>query len=262
MRPLGGIALFIAAGTLAGIPVRANAQIRTAEPGDVLVNGQDIEPYTNEWRMTNRAADGTERDVGRWLDSLDIVTIEGVEYLRRVQTTLDPAGHATNRQVHMVDRSTMAPLRSHVAAGVRIKHLDFGTGFVSGFLTLDPEARAMVLDSEQQSGAFDFEIAGILLVALHLSPGDTVQFPSYRLEPTGVTENGRPTGLRVATESITATAYPAESVQAGALGRLEAVRVVVAQGNRTLSFWLSDAAPYILRLEAETPRGTMIWEMP
>lgn len=242
--------------------VRVNAQIRAVAPGDPSVGGGHIEPYTNEWSMTHRAANGAERLIGHWVDSLDVVTIDGVEYLRRIQTSFGPDGAQRNRQVHLVDRSTMAPLRSHLSSGDMIKHLDFGPEAIAGFLTTGPEVPFMSLDAEHQSPAFDFAIAGVLLVALHLEPGDTVRFPSYTLKPTGMNESGRPTGLSLVTESITVVAHAAEFVQAGTLGEQEAVRVVVPRGRRTLTFWLTDRAPYIVRLTAETPAGTTIWEVP
>ncbi len=82
------VAPALAAYTLVGYAVRVDAQVRTVAPGDASVSGRHIEPYTNEWRMTYRAADGAVRPVGRWLDSLDVVTIDGVEYLRHGGATI------------------------------------------------------------------------------------------------------------------------------------------------------------------------------
>ncbi len=254
--------LAIAAAALLAPTASLHSQRRHVVPGDVSVQGSRIEPYTNAWRMIQRRPDGTVQPIGSWLDSVDVVLLGGVEYLRRIQTSLDREGGVQNRQVHIVNRASMVPHQSHTDAQGRTKQLAFGPQAIVGSVSFVPGAPAMEVRTESPAPAFDFEIAGVFLVALYLQPGDTVEFPSYTLEPTGMTDAGLPKGMRVVSESITAVAHAAESVRAGSLGELEATRVVVPRGGRrTLTFWLAEQAPYIVRLSVTTPRGTIIWEM-
>lgn len=240
----------------------AASQARMIVPGDGVASGRSIEPYATEWHMTAWSPDGTERSLGRWLDTLDIVTVDGVELLRRVQTTVDTAGVPGNRQLHMVDRATMLPVRSHTSAQLKVKHVDFGPGAIRGFMVIDPEAPFLPIAAEPGQPAYDFDLAGILLLAFRLEPGDTVRFPTHEVVPAGML-NGRPTGIEVVTDTITAVARAAEDVQAGVrLGRRQATPIEVAIGGRTLTFWLGDEPPYVYRLTAETPRGLTSWYLP
>ncbi len=236
-----------------------DAQERLVYPGDSSVTGRNIESYTNEWQVFRVASDGGKTPSGRWLDSLDVVEIDDQEHLRRIQRSFGPDGALRNRQLQMVKREDMSPLRSHFVAGAASGHTDYGTDEIAGFMSTGPESKALVFSEPPQS-AFDFQLAGILLVGMNLQPGETVRFPSYDLRPTGMTSAG-PTGVSLAVQEVEAVAHEIDRISAGYLGEVDALRVVVVQGRQTLTFWLTENAPHIVRLTVATPAGTTVWEM-
>ncbi|MEN8182267.1 MAG: hypothetical protein ABFS46_06990 [Myxococcota bacterium] len=254
------VALSIASALGAAIP--AAGQVRVVEPGPDGASGQRIQPYANEWTVTAIDRDGGRTPLGVWKDSVDVFVIDGAEHLRRVQSHLAADGSVKNTQVHVVERATMMPVRSHFTAGARVKHVDIAPGSVSGFLAPGAELAALPVELRDAPPAFDFDIAGLMLVALDLAPGDTVRFPSYALQPAGMGANGLPTALEVAVGPVTVFAEGRESIEAGRLGAVEAVRAVVERGARVMVFWLLDEPPYIVRLEVRTPRDVTAWEMP
>ena len=239
----------------------AVAQTPRIAVGDPNVSGQHIRPYSNQWNMTHRGSDGTERPAGRWIDTLEVVTAGNQEILRRTQVTYNATGSLVSRQVHIVDRRTMAPLRSHLSAGQRIKHVDFGPDGVSGFILPGNDQPPWPVHGPLHPQAFDFEMAGVLLVAFSLNPDDEIEFLSYELTPTRVGDLEPPTGMAVNIQTITATAFPIESVSAGKLGDIEAMPVVVSRSGGALKFWLANTPPYIIKLTSESPRGTTTWTM-
>ena len=93
----------------------AVAQTPPLAVGDPAVSGRHIRPYANEWKMIHRGLDGADRPAGRWIDTLEVPTDGDHEILRRTQVTYNAAGNLVSRQVHIVDRRTMAPLRSHLS---------------------------------------------------------------------------------------------------------------------------------------------------
>lgn len=229
--------------------------------GDTRVSGDRIQPYTAHWQMYHRTPDGTERIVGLWLDTMEVVTVDGQTLLRRSQVALDTAGKPVSRQVHLVDRETLAPVRSHFSAGGNIKHIDFGEETADGFVLAGEEKPILSFQAPVNGTTFDFEIAGTLLVGFAIRTSEQLTFETYDLRPTSSGANGFPNGFTLVTQSVDLTSVGVETVQAGQRGDVEAIRVVVERGRGTLTFWVSDAPPYIIRLTSESPNGTTIWSL-
>ncbi len=242
--------------------ISAESQVVTYTAGSAEVDGTIIQPYRNEWRVVSRALDGTETPAGRWTDSVDIILSGGDEVLRRTQIAYDAEDNVVSRQVHLVNRSTMAPVASHLVAGERIKHFDYNADGVSGFLLLNSHTRAILLNAQARPAAFDWEIAGVLLVAFQMQVGDEIRFPYFDFTPADIGDDGTPGRIQAETRWLTAVAQATEQIESEALGNVEALRVQTRQGNRTLTFWLTNSAPYILKLRSESPQGTTIWTIP
>ncbi|NKB90491.1 MAG: hypothetical protein GKS06_19970 [Acidobacteria bacterium] len=248
-------ALLLTSGTL-GAGAAQSTSVRSLVPGDDSISGSHIKPYENEWEMVQRGTDGEERVIGRWTDRVEIEEVLGREVLRREQVSYGPSDVENNRQVHVLWRDTLAPVRSHLQAGPMVKHVDFGAA-VGAHLVRGPDLPALSAEA-QPLHVFDFEAAGLLLVGMRPQAGEQLQFRSYELAPAGV---GPDAGLMIVAVDVVAQAHDWSSVAAGNLGALRALRVNVQQGQRAMTFWLAEAEPYVIKLEVATPSGTTIWRM-
>ena len=239
----------------------AGAQVRTILPNGGDVSGAGISGYSAEWRMVFTGADGESRVIGQWLDTVTAVTRDGIELLRRAQVSFDSVRGTSNRQVHTLERATMSPVSSHSFSGSRFMHTDFRSDQVRAVMIVSEEVAALHADASDLRPAFDFGIAGLLLVGMGIQPGDSVAFPNYEIVPTGFS-NRLPAGIEIVTKETTVVAdNRLRPFAAGSLGTVEALQLSVQLGSRELVFWLIEQPPYIVGLTSGTTAGSTTWEL-
>ncbi|HTS13698.1 MAG TPA: hypothetical protein VMH00_16380 [Candidatus Limnocylindrales bacterium] len=222
--------------------------------GDASVNGVRVQPYTNQWRMTRTLPNGQVlEDAGTWNDELTVVTMEGKDCLQRTQTAAfrgsDGETKATTRNVNVFDRKTFAPLlriyEKHVAGGEDSKlTIRFGT---KSMRIETVENRKMETREAPTGAAFDFYggVYAVLWAALPLKQGFSASYPSYA-------EGDHPETISWVTMRVTG----AEDVEAGPNKRVRAWVVESDTDIGKLKYWVSDAPPYIIRMDFKQPDGT------
>lgn len=224
-------------------PAPQSKQPLEIHPGDPAVNGSFIQPYTNQWKMIQKSADGSRSQVGRWTDQVKIVDQDGEQRIERIQVMNGPQGQS--EMVNQAVRRTLEPRSfrsSGSGAAVEVvfdgTHVRMGRPDLSNPKTID-----------LKMPAFDWTLYGLLLAAFPLEENYSAKFPYF---------DGNISGLH-RVEWMSFEVQGREEVDAGANRRVEAWLAVTKQGWK---FWLTKAPPYIIRLEIPTGNGAaQIWEM-
>jgi len=241
--------------SLAATAGAQNAKPVTVSVGDASVRGERLEPFKNKWHMSMTTADGKVlEDAGTWTDELEAVAVEGRACWKRTQVATYKARNgevrATSKTVNTFDRRTLAPVyrefEKRVAGNENMRtKISFGE-------------RSLRIESTEQgntevkdlpaSPAFDFYggVYAMLWVALPLKQGFTATFPSY-------TEDEHPEQVQQVTYRVAGR----ESIDAGARGQVNAWIVESDTMIGSLKYWISEDAPYIIRMDFKQKNGAL-----
>lgn len=188
----------------------AQQQLRDVRPGNADVDGTRVRPGTWEVRYV-RVANGTEQEVARVRQQLEVVERDGETLLRSVLKFGGPGGNGVDTAVAV--RKTLQP---RIHRGVRPDgsrlNIDFGDGWVSGRSVKKGED-AVAKRRDLEAPLFDANIFDIVLGSLPLREGLHVRIPTYVFEnddgPTWF--EVRVTGLEnVTVDGVTAPAWAVE----------------------------------------------------
>lgn len=235
------------------------------QPHDGTADGSFLQPYTTEWTMTAIDSDGNRHPAGRWTDQLEI-THSGAQR-KRTQHTFGVTGEWQSGQVHVFTANSLVPVRSHYTSRRGASHSEIrehGTDqamVVEGVMLPHPEQPPLHYSGSLERPAFDFNLAGLLLVSFPLQTGYSATFPY--LEPRPTFEPGS-RELRSVDLTIQQGVFEVVGVEALRIGEQdypETFVVTTSQGNHQLKFWLSKKSPYVLRLERTVHADTMLWEI-
>jgi len=229
---LAGSALFVSS----ALDASAHAARSDHAP---VPNGSLLGPYNNAWLFTVRQADGHTRQQGIWSDHLQFREADGRRALLRVQGMTYVNG-ASSSVLNMFDPQTMLPISSQTRGpdGKTIKRT-FENGRVKSTNIAGPGAAEVNTDFAAEGPVYDFYggMYGLLLATFPLGPGAEGVFRSVEEFDDAVTT----ASFRVVGR---------ERTLAGSRGLIDTWRV---EANRTgkpnMTFWLSQAAPYIIKLE-------------
>jgi len=222
--------------------------------GDAVVHGETLKPFTNKWGMKLIKSDGSiVQDGGFWTDELEAVEINGRPCWRRTQRATFKKSNgevaATNKTVNVFDRKTLEPVtREFELHSVGGEDTSVKISFSSSLMKVENTQKGKTEVKElATTPAFDFYggVYAVLWVALPLRPGFTATFPSY-------TEDENPEKVTLVTYEITGR----EKVEAGRLGKVEAWVVESDTMIGFLKYWISEEAPYIIRMDYKAKDGT------
>lgn len=230
------------------------------ELGDGTVDGSFLQPGTTEWVMFERTADGAETMVGTWTDQLEFLKRDGRKILRRTQSTYDAGGAWKSSQVHTVEADTLAPIRDHYTARDAAGHTEYRGNEAAGTLLTGPDAEPTAFVGAVDRPVFDFNLAGLLLVAFPLADGYAATFPYFELRPSFAPGTLRVNAIDVHVARASFRVTDVETVTVAGETR-EAFVVETGSDSFRLKFWLSKSSPYILGLESGTSAKTTIWRL-
>ena len=231
-----GCAIAVAATQVSAAPEKLIAV------GDGTIQGSRLKPYSNAW-MFSFVKDGVTKDQGIWSDVLRYRDVDGKHLLERVQGMTYSNG-LSSVTVNRFDPVTAAPAYSeqHTPDGKLVKRTFAGT-HVELHLTKAPGTAEEVSTADLSVAPFDFNggMYGTLIAAQRLRIGYSGVIPAV-----GEFDNQPvPISFHVVRH---------ETIDAGFKGRVGAW-VVDVEGPSPMTFWISDDAPYILRLELPMSGG-------
>ena len=223
--------------------------------GDASVRGDRLQPFKNQWHMSVTTADGKVLDdAGTWTDEMEAVTVEGRACWKRTQVATYKARNgevrATSKTVNTFDRRTLAPVYREFEKRV--------AGNENTRTKISFSEKSLRIESTEQgntevkdlpaSPAFDFYggVYAMLWVALPLKHGFTATFPSY-------TEDEHPEQVRQVTYRVTGR----ESIDAGPRRKVNAWIVESDTMIGSLKYWISEDAPYIIRMDFKQKNGAL-----
>jgi len=238
----------------------ATAGAQDAKPvvvsvGDASVRGDRLQPFKNKWHMSVTTADGKVLDdAGSWTDEMEAITVEGRACWKRTQVATYKARNgevkATSKTVNTFDRRTLAPLRREFekrVAGSENMRTSISFSETSLRIESTEQGNAEVKDLPA-SPAFDFYggVYAVLWAALPLKQGFVATFPSY-------TEDEHPEQVRQVTYKVTGR----EKIDAGPRGQVNAWIVESDTMIGYLKYWISEDAPYIIRMDFKQKHGAL-----
>ncbi len=219
-------------------------------PGDGRISGSRLRPYTNAWVLSARYKDGHTEELGVWSDILRMRTVEGRKLYVRAQGMTYWNGK-TSSAINMFDPETLAPVASiNVAPDGKSIARKFDGVHVQSTLVGAAGAAPALNKFDAPGPVFDFNggMYGLLLAAQSLHAGDAGTIPSLD----EFTDDYKPVRFKVTGR---------ERIRAGAKGDVDCWVVEVEDGSSApYKFWISDDAPYIIKLESPSPRGALIWQ--
>lgn len=213
-------------------------------PGSELVDGTIIRDYTNRWKVTHVASDGTKTPSRIWTDYGQIMSLNGTDYLHRVQDLYDPNMNLQETWINMVEHRTLRPLsfsRMTPSGSFATITFDSLSVHVMGNIFTNPKDTTTSVPQP----VFDWNLYGILLVGLPFDVGFTARMPFYsmqsnttdwlRVEVLGEEKLTDPSGSEIITTKIIT--------------------------DKQLTFWLTKEAPYVHQLTLELPNNAhLIWK--
>ena len=223
----------------------------TIHVGDGTVSGARLQPYENAWLMSVHFRDGRILDQGIWSDLLRLRDVDGGSKVYvRIQGMTYQKG-LTSVTVNVFDPVSLAPISSeqHGPDGRVVKRM-FNGAHVETHVT-PPGGSERVSQAELPMPVYDFNggMYGVLFAAQKLKTGATGALPAIA----EFTDDF---------ESVPYKVIGQERIRAGSRGDVDAWVVEVGTPT-TLKFWISERAPYIIRLVLPNfvPEGDVVYEM-
>ena len=260
MAKTGWTALCIALLFTFPLAAPANAQTPADAPaaakiavGDTVLDGSQLKPYKNAWKVVYAFPGKQPFLVGVWTDELSEVEIGGKRLLKRTQTADYAKYHIVTTYTNVFDPRTMAPVSQdfHRSDTGEWAHREFDGSLVKYRRgeSADP-ARTLSGELNLSHAPFDYNggMYGVLLAALPLREGYKATFPSLSED-------------RDELEWVTITVGKPELVDAGPNKQVTAwpVDTEANYANKSHSiFWISKEAPYVIQLVSTIPGGKWV----
>ncbi len=228
--------------------VQAQSDTLVLKPGNKLIDGTIIKPYTNKWKVTYFDAQGKAVPNKIWTDYGQIIKLDGKQYFHRVQDLYNPKMNLLVTWINMVELKTLIPVSfSTISPSGGFSHYQFdGNHIVGSANNLSKELEVTSIDKTLEESVYDWNLYGMLLIGLPLKVNLIVKLP-FANTPSG--------------ELKWLVAHVTGKVQLP-LPDNKTIATWKVNTNQNLTFWLSENAPYVIKLEAYLPNNTkMVWEM-
>jgi len=211
-----------------------------------IIDGSFIQPYTNKWQVSTIDKNKKRSVVRIWTDYAQVLELDGVDYLHRVQDLYSPNMELQETWINIVSKKNLLPRRftSQNALG--------------GLLNINFDLDKVVIQSNanQQSYepkivnlpevVYDWNLYGMLLIGLPFEEGEIYRIPYWSQSLESV-------------DYVTATIYGREIIKTLS-GKSISTRKV--NTNKGLTFWLTKEKPYVIQLELQKPDDSvLLWEM-
>lgn len=216
--------------------------------GDGTIDGARLQPYENAWLMTAKYKDGRVVDQGIWSDLLRVRDVDGRKLYVRTQGMTYQRG-VSSFTINVFDPATLAPVSSdlHGADGRVIKRTFDGSHMESRDTPAGGTEHVTKVDLPVAVFDFNGGMYGTLFAAQKLTVGLVDSLPAVA-EFTDA--------YQVVHYRVTAR----ERIRAGSRGERDTYVVEVGDPV-TLRFWISEEAPYVIRLVVPGEKADVLYEM-
>lgn len=215
-------------------------------PESGLINGSIIKPYTNKWKVTYVTSEGKLVPNKFWTDYGQIIELNGEKYFHRVQDLYDPQMNLQDTWINMVEHESLVPISSSTLKPNGLFSYVQCEGNVAKLQTNMTSKDTTVVQSELDFGqkAYDWSLYGMLLVGLPFKEGLIAKMPI------------------IGTDSLEWLVANVMSKEILLLPNNEKVTTWKVHTNRKLIFWISQSAPYVIKLELKLQGGAkLLWEV-
>ena len=228
-------------------PVQGSVPL-TVRVGDGAIDGTRLVPYENAWLMSAHAKDGRVVEQGIWSDLLRLQEVDGRQAYVRTQGMTYRKG-LSSFTINTFDPVTLAPISSEV-------HGPQGNVVTRRFAGAHIETRITPPGGTSESSqadlpaiVFDFNggMYGLLLATQKLTLGMTGTLPAVAEFTNDY-------------EVISYKVVGRERVRVGASEEID-TWVVETGDPASLRFWVSERAPYIIRLVIPGPQVEIHYDM-
>lgn len=211
-----------------------------------ILNGERIVDYTNKWKVTVVDSEGKGTPNKVWTDYGQIISLDGKKYFHRVQDLYDPQMNLQDTWINMVEHKTLVPISfSTLKPNGGFAHYQFAGDKITGSTNLVNPDEVTEIDLTLGEKVYDWNLYGMLLVGLPMKKGLVAKFPFYAPQSSGL-------------GWITASITGKESMKLANGKMVQTWKIVTDQG---LTFWISENAPYVIKLELQLQNSSkLIWE--
>ncbi len=216
-------------------------------PGNKLVNGTVIKTYTNKWKVTLFNTKNETTPNGIWTDYGQLITLEGKTYFHRVQDLYDPNMNLKDTWINMVEHKTLIPVSfSRINPKGGFSYYQFEGNIIKGSTNLNTkEGKIKEINENVKEKVFDWNLYGILLAGLPLKKGFIAKLPFYNAQANALQ------WLVIHVKAPEVMALPGNK-------KIKAWKI---ETNQNLIFWISNKAPYVIKLELDLKNnGKLVWE--
>ena len=216
-------------------------------PGSKLVNGSIIKPYTNKWKLQISTPEGKVIPRGVWTDYGQIIELENKKYFHRIQDLYGPDMNLNDTWTNMVELETLIPVRfSTINPTGGFSYYIFEGNKITGTTNLNVKEKDITIDSiDLDENVFDWNLYGMLLVGLPLKNNFIAKLPFYDS----------------ATKSLQWLAVHVKEQEQIVCNNHEFTTWKI-DTNKKLTFWISETAPYVIKLELELKdKAKLVWEV-
>jgi hypothetical protein len=215
--------------------------------GDDLINGEIIKSYTNKWKVSFVNAEGVATTNKIWTDYGQIIELDGTKYFHRVQDLYDPQMNLQDTWINMVELKTLTPVSyTSIKPDGEFTHYQFDGNKVKGSSNQNAEGETTAINVNLKEPVYDWNLYGMLLIGLPMKEGLAVKLPFYGAQTNDL-------------NWLTARVIGQEDIRLLDDSSLNTWRV---DTDKNLTFWLSEAAPYVMKLELKLQNNTkLLWEV-
>ncbi|HNP16811.1 MAG TPA: hypothetical protein PKL31_00145 [Fulvivirga sp.] len=228
--------------------VQAQPDTLLLKPGNTIIDGTIIKPYTNKWKVTYFDAQGKAVPNKVWTDYGQIIELDDKQYFHRVQDLYDPKMNLLVTWINMVELNTLLPVSfSTLSPSGGFSYYQFDGNHIIGSANNQSKEREIIsIDKTLAESVYDWNMYGMLLIGLPLKEHLIAKLP-YASTPSG--------------ELKWLVAHVTGKDQLSVPNN-KTITTWKVETNQNLTFWLSKKAPYVIKLEAYLPNNTkMVWEM-
>lgn len=215
-------------------------------PENGLLKGELIQAYTNRWKVTYIDSVGNRTPNKIWTDYGQIIELDNEKYFHRVQDLYDPNMNHLDTWTNMVKQKNLSPVSSSTLKPNGLFSYVKYNGTTAKLRTNTTSKDSTVVETQRDYGraVYDWSLYGMLLVGLPFEEGLMAKMPIV-----GTNDLVWLHAHVVGKESITSP-------------NKKKIQTWKVETNQRLVFWISETAPYVIKLELKLPRGSkLLWEM-
>jgi hypothetical protein len=221
------------------------------------LNGAQLRPYTNLWKLTIRLKGGRVVNVGTWSDQISRTKVGSAPALERIQISRLRKRGDTQTFINVFDPVTMRPYSSVLSSSAGDITMRRFNGRTVRIIDAGGPNRGVPVTTTQtvKENAYDFDggMYGLLFLGMRLAPNRGGILTTFGVNDATIEHIAYHVVGKQRVE-----ARPGAFVQAWVVDAhyLDAHR---PEADAQMRFWLSTAPPYIIKLIYDLPKEGQTW---